>query len=159
MLACNKRGVSIVVGYVLLITIVIAIAGIVYSWLRWYVTPGEDISCPDGVSLVIKEYECVGDILNLTIKNKGRFSFDGFVVKANDRVGARVGVYVLGFGEGSEGVRLTPGEEVVLEYDISEDVTGGELGDLTFMEVQPFINENSRSVFCENIMSQVLEGC
>ena len=80
MLACNKRGVSIVVGYVLLITIVIAIAGIVYSWLRWYVTPGEDISCPDGVSLVIKEYECVGDILNLTIKNKGRFSFDGFVV-------------------------------------------------------------------------------
>ena len=51
----NKRAVSMIVAYVILITIAIALSILVYNWLRFYVGPGEKVECPEGVSLIIQE--------------------------------------------------------------------------------------------------------
>ena len=77
----NKKGVSVVVGYVILITFGIILSVIVYNYLKTYV-PKDLLDCPGGVSLFIKDYECdlnTGQ-LNLTIKNNGRFNVEGYFI-------------------------------------------------------------------------------
>ena len=86
----NKKAVSIMIGYVLLITGVIIIGGLVYAWLSSYV-PRPMPECPDGVSLFIEEVNCNQDgnnyEINLSIKNNGRFDVDGYYIKASEEEG------------------------------------------------------------------------
>lgn len=75
----NKRGISVMIGYVLLITFAIIMSIIVYNWLESYV-PKDEVECEDGVSMVIEEYSCEGGTLNITLRNNGRFSVAGFTI-------------------------------------------------------------------------------
>ena len=80
----NKKGVSEIVGYVLLIVFTLILAGIVYTWLRTYV-PQEDINCPDGTSLTIKSYTCnqsANNKLSLNLENNGKFFVGGYFIDA-----------------------------------------------------------------------------
>ena len=56
----DKRGISIVIGYILLVTVSIAMSILVYQWLKTYV-PKEFLECPDGTSILAKEisYDCL----------------------------------------------------------------------------------------------------
>jgi len=83
----DKKGISIMIGYVLLVTAAIVMGVIAFQWIKSYV-PSEALSCPDDVSIFIEDYWC-DDVnnaqLNLTIKNNGKFSIAGvFVNVAND---------------------------------------------------------------------------
>ena len=71
----NKKAVSNIIGYLLLVAIVIVISMIVYQWLKTYV-PTDAIQCDEGVSIGIDDYnyDCEDNALNLTIKNSGRFT-------------------------------------------------------------------------------------
>lgn len=77
----NKKGVSIVIGYILLVAISIVISIVVYQSLKTYV-PTEAIECPDGTSAFIKDiyYNCVNSRLNVTLKNNGKFSIAGYYI-------------------------------------------------------------------------------
>jgi hypothetical protein len=77
----NKKGVSAIVGYVLLISFGIVMGLIVYSYLKTY-TPKDALACPDGVSIFLKEYSCDDNIMNITVKNNGRFNYSGYFIKA-----------------------------------------------------------------------------
>lgn len=83
----NKKAVSIMIGYVLLIAGIIIVSGLVYTWMRSYV-PRPIPECPDGVSLFIQEVVCEdlgGNYdINLSIKNNGRFGVDGYYIKATN---------------------------------------------------------------------------
>jgi len=83
MIPKNRKGISIMIGYVLLITTTIIISVVVYQWVKTYV-PAEVIECPDGVSVFIKEskYSCQNKELNLTLKNNGLFSIGGYLIHA-----------------------------------------------------------------------------
>lgn len=75
----NKKGVSAIIGYVLLITLGLVLATIVYGYLKTYV-PKELTSCPDGTSIFIKDYSCSGENLILQLKNNGRFNLAGYYI-------------------------------------------------------------------------------
>jgi len=77
----NKKAVSNIIGYLLLVAIVIVISMIVYQWLKTYV-PTDAIQCDEGVSIGIDDYnyDCEDNALNLTIKNSGRFSTGGYYI-------------------------------------------------------------------------------
>jgi hypothetical protein len=81
----NKKGVSAMVGYILLISIVIVISVLVYQWMKTYI-PSESLKCPDGTSITITEasYKPVGSVYELTVKlkNTGRFNIAGYFIKA-----------------------------------------------------------------------------
>lgn len=77
----KKKGVSAIVGYVLLISFGIVMSLIVYTYLKTY-TPKDALACPEGVSIFLKEYSCQNNILNITVKNNGRFNFSGYFIKA-----------------------------------------------------------------------------
>jgi FlaG/FlaF family flagellin (archaellin) len=87
----NKRALSVVIGYILLIAISIAMSVVVYQWLRTYV-PKEAIKCPEGTSVFIKDiyYDCTNSVLNITVKNNGKFSINGYFIHVSNKSGEEI---------------------------------------------------------------------
>jgi hypothetical protein len=88
----NRKGVSIMVGYVLLVVFAIILSVIVYQWIKTYV-PSDPLQCPDnGVSVSIKavSYDCGANTLYLLIKNNGRFNILGYFAHAANVSGQEV---------------------------------------------------------------------
>jgi hypothetical protein len=88
----NKKGVSIMVGYVLLVTLAIVMGGIIYVWMKSYV-PVDKVGCPDGTSFVVTgyDYECSNlTRINVTIKNNGLFGIAGFFIKGDTNESKRI---------------------------------------------------------------------
>ncbi len=117
----NKRGISEVVSYVLLIVIAIGIAGTVYTYLKIYV-PKEKPECKEGIDLIINRANCVNNnaqnILTLTLENKGLFKVDKAFVR---------------IGESSDSFKVNiPTEDPInlLARDGSIGLDPGELSDL-----------------------------
>jgi len=83
MLLQDKKGLSIMIGYVLLVAIAIIMSMIVYQFIKTYI-PREALECPGGVSVFIKEtkYDCVTNKLEVTVKNNGLFSVAGYFIHA-----------------------------------------------------------------------------
>lgn len=77
----NKRAISSIIGYVLLVTFGLIMAVIAYNYLRTYV-PKDLVECPDGTSVFIKDYTCNGNDLQITIKNNGKFNYAGYYIHA-----------------------------------------------------------------------------
>jgi len=87
----NKKGVSVMIGYILLVVFALSVSVGIYSWLRSYV-PGEGLGCPDGVSLYLKSaiYNAGANELTIEIVNNGRFSVAGYFIHMTDDVDAEV---------------------------------------------------------------------
>lgn len=81
----NKKGVSEMIGYILLIGLAVVMGGAMYVWMKSYV-PTDKVTCPDGVSVIIKNYsyDCSLKTLNLTIANTGRFAIGGYYILASN---------------------------------------------------------------------------
>ncbi len=81
----NKKAMSLMLEYVLLIVFSVVLALIVYGVLKTYV-PKDKIECPDGTSLLIENYnyDCDSQILTMAISNNGRFNVTGYFVYISD---------------------------------------------------------------------------
>ena len=128
----NKKGISVMIGYIFLITITIIISTIVYQQLRTYV-PTEAIECPEGVSVFLKEvsYDCDNKELNITLKNNGRFSVAGYFITATDSPEKELATIDLSeyneFGKGGAIIldvlsenSMSPNKEVKSVFDLSD---------------------------------------
>src|SRR3989344_601346 len=85
----NKKGVSIIIGYALLISLAVVMGGVMYAWMKSYV-PKEPLACPDGSALTIRDYNysCSTNKLNITIENNGRFDVAGYYLKGSNSNGS-----------------------------------------------------------------------
>ncbi len=83
--ARNKKGLSEVIGYILLVAVSITISVLVYQWLVTYV-PSQSLQCDDGTSFFVKDfsYDCTNQILNITLENNGKFSIEGYFIHASN---------------------------------------------------------------------------
>lgn len=85
----NKKALSVMIGYILLITFGIVLSVIVYGYLKTYV-PKDFLSCPEGVSIFIDEVNCSengatgGYDINLTMQNNGKFNVAGYFIHATN---------------------------------------------------------------------------
>lgn len=81
----NKKAISPMIGYILLITFAVIIGTVVFQWMKTYV-PRDVAECPDEVSLFIKNYNynCALDILNVTLINNGKFNIGGYFIRATN---------------------------------------------------------------------------
>ena len=100
----DKRGDSILIGYILLIVLAVTIVATIYPTLKKLI-PKDEIKCPEGVSVTVESYSCEsppesGNDFSITIKNSGRFSI--------------AGVYIRGAGA----------EEEIATYNLFESKTG-----------------------------------
>jgi hypothetical protein len=149
----DKRGLSNLIAYVLLISISISLSVVVYNWLSDYADQADIEKCPDGASIVIKGYSCNGSNGNLTVrlKNKGLFSVDGYILRVHDTPDAAFGFYVFN----KSGSVIRPDEEVVYSYNYSDyNLAGDSLMTVTLIEVQPFIGEGEEVSNCELVAAQ-----
>jgi len=141
----SKKGVSIMIGYVLLVTFAIIIGLVVYQWMKTYV-PQEDLNCPDGVSLFIKDYSCDSNALTINFRNNGKFNVGGYFIYASNSSGDDIATIdfsgnitgenaiiqsVIKFGAVAPGNSLEPNEEESHIYDL----TGME--DIRLIEILP----------------------
>ena len=112
----NKKGISIIVGYVILISIAIGLSMMVYNYIVHYI-PEEKVECPEGVSLSFQDIYCNATLRNLTftLKNSGLFSVDGYRVRVNDHEGSNIGLYELALNDSE----FKPSEKIPLSYDYS----------------------------------------
>ena len=106
----NKIAVSTMIGYILLITFAIVIAGVVYQWLKTYV-PKEGVACPDGVSIYISDYtyDETTNQLNLILKNNGQFSIGGIHIYYSTNENEKIATNDLSDKITLGGTRLNPG--------------------------------------------------
>jgi len=142
----GRKGLSNLVAYVLLIAITISLSVVVYGWLKSYVADDSVAVCSDNVNIVLSSYECFSGAdgtLNVTLKNKGFFTVDGYVLRVHNRTDADFGFYVLN----ATGSVIAPGDSVSGIYDISN------FGLVTLVDVQPFVMEGGK-VNCESYASQ-----
>jgi len=85
----NRKGISVIIGYVLLVAVIIAISIIVYQWLKSYV-PRNALACPDGVAVSMPDaiYNCSFNSsyeqLNFSLDNSGTFAFAGYLIHATN---------------------------------------------------------------------------
>jgi hypothetical protein len=112
----NKKGLSVIIGYVLLMVVSIVMSVIVYQWLKTYV-PKDTATCVDGTSMFIKtvEYNCTSNILRVTVKNNGRFGIDGYFIHASNKSGEKLAT-----------IDLSP-KLIVAAEDRSERISGSEV--------------------------------
>jgi hypothetical protein len=152
-LSKDKRALSDVVAYVILISITISLSVLVYNWLRFQFGGEELDSCPDGVNVVLSNYDCSeGNWLRVELKNKGRFNITGYVIRLHNRTGADFGIYTLD----ENGFAIAPGAEWEYQYNFSQspsiDIKG--IHTVTFMEIQPFMEGR---LMCKALSTQDIQ--
>ena len=85
MMIKNKRGVSEVVSYVLLILVAVTISTLLFYFLNLYV-PKEKPECKNGINIIITDLNCTytsanNNDLTLTLQNTGLFKIDRAYVR------------------------------------------------------------------------------
>jgi len=154
----SKKAISEIISYVLLITIGVALSVLVFNWLEGFTDPGFKEECPADVKLIIKNYECFlrngKSVLDISIQNKGNFNVSGFSLKGSTRESAEIATIILN----DTGVPLAPGESFTFEQ-IEKDISGISFGELTLIEVQPFLGDISPAqnrIYCDEVASQTI---
>jgi len=143
----NKKAISEIVGYTILIVIAVSLSILVYSFLRLYI-PKEQVTCDEDVRLIIQDYTCKGGKLNLTITNKGLFKAGAFYLWfSNDSQKEQINKNNFLLYNKSNSPDLKPGESFDSIYDISSFVSGTQDYEL---ELQPAIIVEKKIIVCEN---------
>lgn len=93
----NKKAVSIMIGYVLLIIIAVAVSVLVYGFLKAYV-PKEKPQCEKELALIIEEVKinCESDVpqsIDVTVNNRGLFKVDAVFIRL-EKEGRRVKKFI-----------------------------------------------------------------
>ena len=166
MLKLHKKGVSVMIGYVLLVSLAVFMGGILYVWMKSYI-PNNPLECPEGTSIIIKSYQCTPGSLNLTLGNNGRFDIAGYHIKATNSINQTIATidlvpYLLNIGNvfkyavhqavlmgTGNSNSFTPGEEITNSFDILS------VGQIYLLEITPvrWQDENNRLRFvsCGNL--------
>jgi len=140
----NKKAISPLIGYILLISAAIFMSIIVYTWLKTYV-PKTALECPDTTSIFIKNYLCDSDELQITFENNGKFSLAGYFIRATNSPeqelatidlsskllegGVKVDNFI-SFGGGNENT-LGPNSEKTHKFNLTE------IGSIYSIEIIP----------------------
>ncbi len=170
----GKKGISIMIGYVLLISAAIVMSAFVYKWMKSYV-PKESLKCPEGVSVFIKEIKCEnftgGFTMNITLKNTGRFNIGGYFIHASADTGKSIDISpYTPYGKGKGGSvmfsnfgenPLKPNEEITLVFNFS---SGAPLNEIYSVDIIPIRfqieNNKKRLASCGDArIRETVENC
>ncbi|MBU0906666.1 MAG: hypothetical protein KKD18_04510 [Nanoarchaeota archaeon] len=160
----NKRAVSMMVSYALLVVIGIAVAAISYPYLKSIVTPPDFAECPPDMSLSIEEAACNRADWSVSVRllNRGLFNVTGAFIRfahenrtVRDQINRDREIFIKGTSDTSP---LAPGQETAyVTYQV------GSLGYLPengsfILEVQPAVYKKGVLVPCSGkIITQSIE--
>jgi len=182
----NKKAVSLLISYVLLIVIAMTLATILYFWLQTYIPDGNQLKCPEDVSLIIKDSCCGKEscdpnndpgYFTLEFQNKGFHYIDGAYIRFSNKADKKPiyppipqdkvkspGTFLFGIDG------LEPGEtmEVTFDYfvnikeNLGDSCENSELNcaeEVALINIQPYVYdvETDELAICEDaIITQEL---
>ena len=153
----NKKAISEIIAYVLLILIAISLSILIYGWMKSYI-PKQDKTCEDNLAISIEKINCNSslNIVNVSLKNRGLFSIDGVILRAGN-ISEGKAIYLLSnetyFKKLSVNEKLAPAESAILSYNYTK------INQIKIIEVQPFIFDK-KIILCDNaIVEQKVEVC
>jgi hypothetical protein len=147
----DKRAVSLMVSYAILIVIAIALSILVYPRLK-LLLPSERVECSDGIALGIEEVVCdlTENKLTLTLSNRGLFNVTAAFVRldlSGNEVKKQINTgeeyFPLSFTAG------TPPTTYIYDLSTLNPVAGEHI-----VEVQPAIQSERTLVPCKTIATQ-----
>lgn len=150
----NKRAISELLAYVLLVGLAVSLSIAIYSWLKFYVNPSSAVTCPGGVSLIIYNYNCStisGKMyFNLEVQNKGLFNISGYILRVNDK-NEGLPVYLITNTNFTN--PLMPHERNYSKLDIIFPT-------IKEVEIEPFRIDKDKQVLCDQAtIRQKITGC
>ena len=156
----NKRAVSLMVSYVLLVSIVIIVSMLLFTFIREIINNANPISdCEDGTSVVLLGVVDQGNAINLSLKNNGKFSFDWVRISAGSKDGGAQYLLIPDFSGGFFAghykfpEKLKPGESSTATFTLKymniktdkEEI----LRSVSRLNIQPFIQlKDYNYVYC-----------
>ncbi|MCX8158734.1 MAG: hypothetical protein N3D20_00330 [Candidatus Pacearchaeota archaeon] len=152
----NKKAISEMISYVLLIVIAVVMSVMVYAYIKVYL-PKSQPSCQEEINLILNNYVCdiQKGILHLSLTNKGLFKVKGAYI----RIGNSTSKTTLNeanqyFYEGSS-VGLSPGNTYSRPFKIpTRNFPPGSYN----LEIVPIDVINNKAIVCEKaIISQPIE--
>ncbi len=144
----NRRGISEMVGYALLIATALSLSLLVYAWLKSYV-PGPVESCPDDVALVLADVVCdpTRKVVNLTLQNKGLFTVHGFYLKASNSSG--IPIWILKNATNSEDLDVVRTGDFKPNERQRWSFSYAHINRITRIEIEPFVgNDENEDLLC-----------
>jgi|TARA_Y100000310_G_scaffold250692_1_gene257015 hypothetical protein len=118
----NKKGISVMIGYILLISSLVVMGAIIYNWMKTFV-PTETINCPEGVSIYIKNIKCESANgsyqLQIDLKNNGRFNVGGYFIHIADNSSQELATIDITENLISSGTKMNPG--IKFDIGVGED--------------------------------------
>jgi len=179
----QKKAVSLMLSYVLLVGIVVGLAIIVWGVLKYWTDISPPVDCEEGTSLILIDYDCsIGGGLSLTLRNNGRFSVKGFILTVGNDSNKEPLTYLIsqkhigqtgmeGFHEFSGGVlggelKPTDDEEALYTHKCRSGSRGCQTGDIDFsnnrievMKIQPYIELKRNKIVCKDSVIKQLVDC
>ncbi len=161
MLHINKKAVSEVVGYTLLIIIALGLSVMVYAFLKVYL-PKETLQCEEDTALIVQDAACsfssTYSELNVTLINKGLFKVDAAYIRLGNlsqKVKAQINKNHTELYGANNAIGLNPGEYFSTSYDVTFAVS---IAGSYILEVQPAVYQGRRIVLCDKaIITQPIE--
>jgi hypothetical protein len=157
----NKKAISNMVAYTILISMTLVLSVFVGNWLRFYAEEGTAGECPENVEVSLANYSCTSGPFgefSAAIKNTGLFRIDGVVVRITDDEAAKFA----DLGNWHFDWELDPGETNWSALGFGYDKFDRTLERVTLIEMQPFIYEipgdnSSKKTICPQITRQKIE--
>ncbi|MFA5173591.1 MAG: hypothetical protein WC438_00230 [Candidatus Pacearchaeota archaeon] len=160
----NKLGLSLIVSYVLLVSIAVALGAISYVFLKEYPSIiKEPVDCKDDTSITLVGYTNSSTELKLIIRNNGLFNVNGFMIAVGNITG-RVPIEKLWSADGSP-TNLTKGsynfKNPLRPEESIQTIFVKEAGyDVKKIQLQPFIiGENGDQILCsKKVITQKVDA-
>jgi hypothetical protein len=174
----NKKALSEMVSYVLLISIVVVAAIAVIGWIMTYVNVEPVADCEPGTSLILDSYTCSNSseiAIELRLKNNGRFNIAGVTVAVGNSTNSTPDTYLIakedvpGILPGRvwfEDGKIKPGGYETIEL---RNITGDPSNpsdrvplnfDVKVIQIQPFILAKSGMIVCQGtVINEEPKNC
>lgn len=161
----NKKAVSEMISYVLLIVIAMSLSVGVYSWLKFYVPSTQDSEvCGQDYALSINDYSCKDKTISIKIENKGMFNITGFIIRVNDSAknlpttipeSIDVGTIIKQKDRYFFIKPIKPGDSKEIKFDYSN------IGSIKRIQIQPFLvtSKLNKTIMCERIIDRTIDDC
>ncbi|MEM4152792.1 MAG: archaellin/type IV pilin N-terminal domain-containing protein [Candidatus Pacearchaeota archaeon] len=159
----NKKAISELVSYVLLIVLAIAMAAVAYVFLKPYAEkPLPEEECPEAVNVVLENYSCNNKMFSFTLKNRGLFDVYGIKLKIiNNSEGLQYDfwLYLPDCG-GIQKCNDCNEDCLKVETDLKGDLDYSNFNKINELVIYPIKVINNNFYICSNAVIKVpLEGC
>ncbi len=158
----NKRAVSLMVSYVLIVVIGIALSIAVYAYLKYYL-PSDQEKCSQDISLVVEQISCSDDKLSIVISNRGLFNVSGAYVRfgpedteVKEQIPENKGLELFTQPPNTGNIPLPPGgSKAFVNLDVSSIIDLSATTNYA-VEVQPALYPDRVLISCPNIAKRAV---